>query len=501
MPVPPTGVPAKETDAPSESDTPEALAEPVKKAAEIWRYNRSVYPGWPILPFSKRRHLSACIEAWVNPMLKAIPALSPIERLTVVRELIERIELPIDPLTPELVKAATDALSALAEHLEGNADLSDEQRNEIDDDRSALMLALLTDCRHDLDQAKFDEWGRRLENIVRPRTSAFHRLHHERCLWKLRVQDFAGLRELLSGWRPGHTNPMWTFRKAALLVESGEVDDGRRLALSAIQHAERGWSRDRRVLTASRLGWALHWRHALNLAQWWDGLLQGERSSQPDSDLWARLAPYGGDATSDLDAYVGQMAKQKSEDSPWTFDLKRVHRITLSNPEARWFRSAWRVVRILELSGLPSGIPGVRIASDHLDGAARLVAPFVPAYAARLLLIGGSGNKETLNVVLSQTHVARMSDEDVSSLFDAAERARDYFLKRWTPGSRADFLRQKVENAIGDHVAVRCPSRGGPGTGTLQVGAPLPPLAALGGQPVLVVHHPSLGTELGGHGP
>ena len=189
---------------------------------------------------------------------------------------------------------------------------------------------------------------------------------------------------------------MWSFRKAAVMVESGDVNGGRDLALPSLQRAERAWSRDRRVLTAARLGWALHWRHALDWARWWDELWQGNSSLQPDADLWARLAPYEGHARSDLNAYLREMTKEQGEDSPWTFDLGRVNRIALFDPGPRSFRSAWRVIRLLELSGLPSGIPGVRIASDHIGRAARLVAPFIPAYTARLLLLGGAGNTKAL---------------------------------------------------------------------------------------------------------
>ena len=460
FPVPPSGQPREAPEAPSPGPSAEALAEQVKNVSAIWRHNRLVYPGWPILPFSKHSHLSASTEPWVEIMLSTVPGLNPTDRLTVVRELIERIELLMDPMSPSSQRRWTDALSTVEEYLEDNADLSDERRNEICEDRTALMLAVLTESRNDLNQASFDEWGRRLEGIVRPGTSAFHRLQHERCLWKLRTQDLPSLTELLKAWRTRDTDPMWTLRKAALMVESGDVDSGQRTALDAIQRAERAWSCDRRVLTAARLGWALYWRHALNWARWWDGLRQGEGASLPDSDLWARLAPHDADARSNLEAYVRKMTQEQSDDSPWTFDMRRVNRITLSNVEYRSFLSAWRVIRVLELSGLPSGIPPVRIAGEYIGRAARLVAPFVPADAARLVLLGGTGNQKVLDAVVSQTHLARMSDNDASALFDAAQRARDWYLERWTPEGKTDeFLRQKVENAI--EIMSRCVARHG----------------------------------------
>lgn len=460
LPVPPSGQPREAPAAPSQGPDSEALAAQSQNVAAIWRHNRRVYPGWPVLPFSKHSRLSAWTESWVEPMLKVAPSLDPLDRLAVVRELLERTELLLDPLTPDLVEAATEALDAVEEYLALDRDLSHEQRNEIEEDRTELMLSLLTDARHDLDQRSFDDWAGRLERIVRPGTSAFHRLQHERCLWRLRVQDFEGLDELLKAWRIDDADPMWSLRKAAVMVESGDVNDAHDLVLPSLQRAERAWSRDRRVLTAARLGWALHWRHALDWARWWDEPWQGNSSLQPDADLWSRLARYEGHARSDLNAYVRQMTTEQGEDSPWTFDLGRVNRITLFHPEPRAYRSAWRVIRLLELSGLPSGIPRVRIASDHIERAARLVAPFNSAYAARLLLLGGAGNKETLDAVVSQVHLARMSDQEASSLFEAAQRARDHFLGRWAAGGKAgDFYQQRVERAV--EIMSRCVARHG----------------------------------------
>ena len=460
LPVPPSGQPREQPTAPPRDANEEALAAHAKNVAAIWRHNRRVHPGWPILPFSKYWDLSTSTEPSVKPMLSAAPSLAPTDRLAVVRELIERAELLMDPLTPGLVSAATEALNAVEEYSAGKSNLSVQRRSEIDEHRTALILAVLTDSRHDLDKISVDKWGTQLERIVRPGTSAFHRLHHERCLWKLWVQDFQGLDELLKAWRTGDTDPMWSLRKAALMVESGEVSGGRALALTTLQRAERAWSRDRRVLTAARLAWALHWRQALNWAQWWDDSQQDNSPRRPNADLWARLAPYEGDARSDLDAYVRQMTKEQHEDSPWSFDLAPVHRITFSNLEVRAYYSARRVIRLLELSGLPSEIPRVRISSDHIEKAARVVVPFVPAYAARLLLLCGAGNEKTLDAVISQTDLARMSKEEASGLFEAAQRARDRFLGRWKPGEEADdFYRRRAERAI--EIMSRCVARHG----------------------------------------
>lgn len=463
LPLPPSGQPRDTPADPDERSDAEPLTEQVKKVVADWRHNRRVYPGWPILPFSKHSHLFAKTKNWTKAMLKAAPTLDPLDRLTAVRELIERIELLMDSLTPDMAKAATNVLAAVEEELAA-ADFSEERRHEIEDDCIHLMLALLTNSRHDLNQTGFDHWERRLDGVVHAGTPAFHRLQHERCLWKLRVLDFTGLVELITAWRTGDADPMWSLRKAALLVESGEVDNGQRLALDTLQHAERAWSRDGRVQTASRVGWALHWRRALNWAKGWDDVRESKRSWQPDADLWARLAPYDADARSDLDAYTRQMTGKQREDSLWAFDLGRVNRYSLSNEESRSFYSARRLTRLLELSGLPSGISRIRIASDHIDQATRVFAPYIPAHSARLLLVGGSGDEKVLDAVVSQTHLARMSNQEASAIFQAAQRARDYFLGKWTPsGAADDFLLQRAQNAI--EIMSRCVVRYGVASG------------------------------------
>ena len=75
----------------------------------------------------------------------------------------------------------------------------------------------------------------------------------------------------------------------------------------------------RQLLTAARLGWALHWRHALNWAQKLYALRPGQSSSRAGADHWARSAPSDCDARSELDAYVWQMTRKQREDSRGTF--------------------------------------------------------------------------------------------------------------------------------------------------------------------------------------
>lgn len=462
-PVPPSGQPLDAPGAPSQSPDAPSLAEQVMDVVRIWRNNRGLYPGWPILPFSKHRHLSGYTESWVEPILKTLPSLKPADRLIVMRELIERIELLMEPMTPELARATTETLDSTEEFLARDSNFPDEESDGIHEARAALMLAMLTDARHDLDTAGFDAWTDRLEPVVRPGTPAFHRLCHDRCLWALTKRDFAILSELLTAWQTRAADPMWSLRKAVLLVESGDLDGGRELALDTLQRVETAWARDSCVRTAAPLAWALHWRRALHWARVWDQRRKGEGSWQPDTDFWARLAPYDADARSDLDGYVRRMTEEQGEDSPWTFDLGRENRVTLSNAEYWSFQSAWRVIRLLELSGVPYGLPRVFVLGFSLKKAARVIAPHAPAFAARLALVGGSWNEEALNTALSQTHLARMSGEEVSLLFDTARRARDHLFTRWTPDSvEDDFVRERVENAV--EIMSRCVVRHGGGS-------------------------------------
>ena len=459
LPTSPSNHAREEPATPAEDVASEELANRVKEAATNWRHNRLVYPGWPILPISKRDALSRSTEAWEKPMLKALPTLCPMDGLAVMRELLWRTELSMNRFTPELAKAVSKLLSAVDDELAKKPDVSEAQRNEVDEQRVALMLALLTDSRYDLDHTSVDQWTKRLEGIVQDGTTDFHRLQHERCLWALLVGDLAGLAERLKTWRTGDSDPMWSLRKAALLMQLGDFDDSQRLVMPVLQQAEQAWIRDRRVQTASRLGWAVYWRYMLNLSRVWDEPVPDEEAPPSDFDYWARLASHGGDARSDVDGYVRRMERERREDSPWTFDLRRVHRITLSNAEAHSFHSAWHVIRLFELSGLPVTLPGVRVTSNNLGRAGEIIAPYSPAYAARLLLMSCSGD-ESLNAVLSQTQLAHMSEQDVSSLFLASQKKRDYFLERWTPGREPHELsREQLENAI--EIMSRCVVRHG----------------------------------------
>ncbi len=459
LPPPPATQPRKPPAAPDESSDAKPLSEQVTSLADDWRHNRHVYPGWPILPFSKHSGLSSETSTWTEAILKTTPNLDPPARLRVVRELIERTELLMDPLTPDMAKEATNAVTAVDEFLAANG-LSDEQRSQSERDSVAVMLTLLTDSRHDLNQPGFDAWEQKLATLVRPGTPEFHRLHHERCLSRLWMGDFARLAALLTSWRTGDSDPMWSLRKAALLVASGDHEDAQGLALAAIHRAQRAWAHDSRVHTASRLGWALHWRRALYWTDWWHGTPDRTAHRPVATHLWPRLAPYEADARSHLEDYARQLSRAQPRVTPWTFDLKRVNRISFSNVRQYKALHAWRLMRLLELSGLPFALPGVVVLRDEVERITEALASYMRACAARLLVVSGFGTASSGDAVVSQTRLAQMSDQEVGELFEAARRARDHFLGKWTASRVADdFLLERAKSSI--EIMSRCVVRHG----------------------------------------
>ena len=140
-------------------DETEELAR-VKETLEVWKHNRRPYPGWLAFPSGQERgELSRRTDEWEQPILNALPELTPVERLYAIRELIWRREILLEPLTQNLVAKAEEvlhsidcekrAIDGVEEALGDWADIRDAWRT--------VGLALLTDARMDCKRALF-EW-------------------------------------------------------------------------------------------------------------------------------------------------------------------------------------------------------------------------------------------------------------------------------------------------------------------------------------------------------
>ena len=98
--------PIEETWPHPESDDSQSPENSIHKMLEIWKHNRSVYPGWLIAPLEVRSSLIDITHKWEAHILQVLSGLSTIERLNAIRELLWRYEVTLEPVSSNLESEA-----------------------------------------------------------------------------------------------------------------------------------------------------------------------------------------------------------------------------------------------------------------------------------------------------------------------------------------------------------------------------------------------------------
>ena len=205
---------------------PSDLLEAVRGTLEIWKHNRSLYPGWLLFPSGEEREeLSMRTDDWEGRILSSLPELTPVERLNAVRELVWRHEILLEPISTKLESAAEDALKTMDCHSRRINEISEATVDWVlvREAWRTVALALLTPARFRFDRDLFDQRIEALNLFANDTPNVAHHLMHEQCLLEIYSMNFETLERLLKDWTVVDCDPIWMIRKAALLWESDHL--------------------------------------------------------------------------------------------------------------------------------------------------------------------------------------------------------------------------------------------------------------------------------------
>ena len=408
----------------------EAELEIIREVLRVWNHNRELYPGWLVFPSGQEHfELSRYTDEWEQPILKALPLLTPTERLHAIRELLWRREIVLEPITPELAEAAQLVLDTF--DCENRTILGD--GNVVADWPSvreawrSIALRLVTDARYDCDQSLFERRIEALEPFCDDSLDVAHQIQQERCLWALYSSSFQRLSELLDEWAIDNSDPIWMLRKAALLTEMRRHNESFPLIQEAINSIRKDLAGDKSIANASRLGWALGstltWTNRRSVFRRWDELASQRCHAWNEIDHITRTL----------------QGTDERKEAP-SFDLGVSHSTTFSWSNKSYTRlvSAFRALRLPEVTGLPlvnidkerDGIP-TGVATGILTLAADELAAYAPELAIRIVLrICGNERDKTFLRVLSRTRIASLSDDATEALVRICTGVIDYTLPR-----------------------------------------------------------------------
>ena len=403
----------------------------IRKTLKVWKNNRRLYPGWLAFPSSQERgELSRRTNDWEQPILNAIPDLTPVERLHAIRELIWRREILLEPFTQQLVETAEEVLQLIdcEKHTIGGAVEARSNWTDIREAWRTVGLSLLTDARIDCKSALFEHRLDALKPFANDHIDVTHRMQHERCLWDIFSLGFESLNQRLSNWEVTNCDPIWMLRKAALLTEAGRTDESKSLVQTALNLIRENYARNSSLANASRESWAL--ASALT-----------SENQQDFRRRWDELASLKCDAMQEIDLSTRAMHQNNKEDEAPPFDLgvRRSSGIRISNENHYRIIAAYRGVRLLEVAGLPptNNPSGKYFMSTTLGqreiliSATEELVTIAPELAVRLVLRASSdeGDK-TLERVVARTRIATLSKESVKALAEICNSVINYALPR-----------------------------------------------------------------------
>ena len=402
----------------------------IKEILAIWKRNRTCYPGWLVFPSeSAQPEFSRQTEAWEPHILRSLPSLDPIESLNAIREVVWRREISLEPFTPDLVDAAQNVLNAI----DCNARLVTGSNSlvlnwaEVRESWRTVACALVTCSRFDCDQLEFEQRIDSLAPFLDDSPDVRHRIHQERCLWKLFSSDLLGFDQELNNWQVQKGASVWMLRKAALLSEARRHDEAQSLVQIAVNSLRKRVADERSIANASFFSWAL------GSTLTWENRRSVERK-------WDEFASLKCDIRNELEHIRRILNGTVERETPPSFDLTLGTTVSVkwSGESAARRLAAHKAIRILEVTGLPivtspqdTTHRPVSMVSDVLTAAADELARDNTELAIRLVLrISNYDQDKTLLRVLSRNNLATLSDAEVERLAKIATTGIEYFLPR-----------------------------------------------------------------------
>ena len=386
-----------------------------------------MYPGWLTLPGFNRHDVSMNTDSWSSEILRFIELLAPVERLQMVRELVWRKKILLEPFQPNLLKASESTLAMFDCHnrtVDGkevpNADwktVREHWRN--------IAIQLLVEYRLNYDEQAF---GRLIEDLRKfadedPEVQQY--ILHEQCLWTLYELDFTELSSLLTDWQTENCDPAWAIRKSAILSEMGRADEAEQLRRQATETIRAMPPDEQSLAGPSREGWAI-----LPTSSW--------HTRQTIAGRLDELAALKCDAAHEWDLVTRGINRSRQEEDPPSFDVgtRAVRHTFYSNYDQ--LVTAYRAIRLAEVAGLPPLVailheffddqPPVRLPTDvaasTLKQSADKLVEWNHTLAIRLALRTCSSHTDaTLGRVLTRARTANLTTQQAENLAQSCRKA------------------------------------------------------------------------------
>ena len=431
-----------------------------------WENNRLLYPGWLIAPERSRSPLEEFTKNWWQSVVKVAPNLGIADALRALFELNWRLETSLLPLWTDIAEATETVLEKISpfpEFLDNpNATLRLDNLNRdafpwatIRNQWIRLALAVLRFHREERHRLDFEKGRCRLEPILQydPENSA--RVSYEKCLFHLGCSDEESVRAALKSWPQEQQDPIWMARKAAVLIEIGEIQEATPLAENALQSVRSRGKGSDDLATMSREGWIMLLVYGLENHRWFSG-----QGPEPDHrGRWEYLARFRCDPWAELgffDEKLKHIPQAKTSNVTVTqgFQPRTARRsYHLGGSNGPDLTSAYQLMRLAEEAACPPYFSHTTFIGTKLEKLADLFSDRDPVRTHTLLCRLDS--TEVVERYLSRYRVAALSSDILNELKDVALGKINQNEKRATGSERhpqdtptARLARKRLETGL-----------------------------------------------------
>jgi len=369
----------------------------------------SKYPGWLIIPHTKREQVINYLYEANN---EALSDPNNLELAYYVNWYLEKVGIP-------LFKSYVNYFEPIVVH------------NEVPDDEEAfiqwstLVLAIMRAYRENAKEDKWEEYKNKIEaNYKRLDANLKSRYLYELCLFDICAYDFKHLYEHLRIWKDLSKSPLWQAKRAALVAEFFDMGDAQAelesalKSIRAIQNLS-PISGDYSNLSAESVIIFILGRikQAKKLADW-----ELPTSEDTYTERMHELANYYCDPLAEIinfEKVVKPYVHVDNVVAKPSFDLDRVRKNYTFSNEQKPLRLATQYMRILEEYGLPLSLRKVgQFDNVPMRNLIDNLSQVYPTMAAVIML--RTGNVESVEGLFGRktlTQLTRKTVDDVLRIY------------------------------------------------------------------------------------
>jgi hypothetical protein len=450
----------------------------MREVVAIWKWNRSLYPGWMIAPLGRREAIWRRTLNWVTPICSLIDNVSADEYLIVFSELVWRLELALAPHFVDVLQSADKALSRVdikaCQILDVGSlrtDVSTVDWSKLRSAWSTIALMLVKARRFDGEFAAAATLMTELEVRVKHDVGLQSEVMYEACLLLRDKGQYSLLAGTLSKWDVSKSDPAWAIRKAGLLASLGDLATAHQIFRSALTEIRRHRRRDCiDFASLSREGWALWFEAAFARSA-----SEGETDHQSDSEAgskptnrWLELGIYLCDTFNDYHRLISNLDASISNRRPSVeqvpgFDLGNIRRTFYATGVLpTHVRLAYEIFRLADAIGIPPSINRISVFETGLNKAISAMANdevwLCALWSLRIAVIP----KDDALEFFSRSRVAMLNDQQLLGLNKVIEGKMSFALANFGHGHGTYADHQSAELGIAIEVlsrlALRCNS-------------------------------------------